>query len=92
MQQRIPILKVQDLCASNGILLVMKDLKPILLSPNPGRQIMSTRIISFSAAAFNLCDSEQYDQKGIFTGLEFESSSRESVFHNVDWTRLKQWG
>lgn len=69
MQQRIPSLKVHDLCEANGMLKEMRDLKPIVAFPKPNKEIKTATITSFSDAAFNISKKNQYGQTGILTGL-----------------------
>lgn len=90
MQQRVPQLRVRDLCEANGMLKEMKDLKPILSFPKVCDDVKSIRILSFSDASFNIGGSNQYGQTGIITGLEFLSRNDERIYHLVDWASSKQ--
>lgn len=90
LQQRIPNLKVHDLCEANGMLKEMRDLKPILYFPRPVGLITSSSVLSFSDTAFNISKKNQYGQTGILTGLDICSDNGDRVYHLVDWASTKQ--
>lgn len=90
MQQRVPFLKVKDLIEANRMWKELKDLDPIIAFKNPGSEVETRSVLTYSDAAFNISAKQSYGQTGVITGLWMLRKDGTEIYHAIDWLSTKQ--
>lgn len=91
MQQKVPMLKIEDIVQANGMLKEKKEMSATVTFLPPPYDVTKVVITSFSDAAFNVTQSTHDGQTGIVNGIRYISTSDKFyIYHLVDWASMRQ--